>query len=66
MKKVRDEDCIRLLLEFFVNWAHVLKVDQFEWKHPALVFPTIMVDAGSRAASVILQRVMGTEHGLAM
>ena len=28
--------------------------------------PTIMVDTGSRAASVTLQRVMDTEHGLAM
>ena len=28
------------------------------------VFPTIMVDAGSRAASVTIHRVMDTEHGL--
>ena len=44
-----------------------LHVDQFEWKHPVLklhVLGTIMVDAGSRAASVTNQRVMDTEHGL--
>ena len=44
-----------------------LPVDQFEWKHPVLklhVLGTIMVDAGSRAASVIIHRVMDTEHGL--
>ena len=43
-----------------------LHVDQLEWKHPVFVFPPIMVDAGSRAASVILQRVMDTEHELAV
>ena len=44
-----------------------LEVDQFEWKHPVLklhVLGTIMVDAGCRAASVTIQRVMDTEHGL--
>ena len=44
-----------------------LQVDQFEWKHPVLnlhVLGTIMVDAGSRAASVAIHRVMDTEHGL--
>ena len=44
-----------------------LQVDQFEWKHPVLnlnMLGTIMVDAGSRAASETLHRVMDTEHGL--
>ena len=44
-----------------------LQVDQFEWRHPVLnlhVLGTIMVDAGSRAASVTIHRVMDTEHGL--
>ena len=44
-----------------------LQVDQFEWKHPVLslhVLGTIMVDAGSRAASVTIHRVMDAEHGL--
>ena len=34
-----------------------LQVDQFEWRHPVLnlhVLGTIMVDAGSRAASVTI------------
>ena len=44
-----------------------LQVDQFEWKHPVLnlhVLGTIMVDAGSCAASVTIHRVMDTELGL--
>ena len=44
-----------------------LQDDQFEWKHPVLnlhVLGTIMVDAGSRAASVTIHRVMDVEHGL--
>ena len=44
-----------------------LQVDQFEKKHLLLnlhVLGTIMVDAGSRAASVTIHRVMDTEHGL--
>ena len=44
-----------------------LQVDQFEWKHPVLnlhVLGTIMVDAGSRAASATIHRVMDVEHGL--
>ena len=44
-----------------------LQSDQFEWRHPVLnlhVLGTIMVDAGRRAASVTIQRVMDTEHGL--
>ena len=44
-----------------------LQVDQFEWKHPVLnshVLGTIMVDAGSRATSVTIHRVVDTEHGL--
>ena len=44
-----------------------LQVDQFEWKHLVLnlhVLGTIMVDAGSRAASVAIHRVMDTEHKL--
>ena len=44
-----------------------LQVDQFEWRHPVLnlhVLGTITVDAGSRAASVTIHRVMDTEHGL--
>ena len=62
VKKVRDEDYLRLLLGLFMNRAHV-----FMLKHPVLklhVLGTIMVDAGSRAASVTNQRVMDTEHGL--
>ena len=42
-------------------------MDQFEWKHPVLnlrVLGTIMVDAGSSAASVTVHRVMDTEYGL--
>ena len=45
-----------------------LQVDQFEWKHPVLnlhVLGTIMVDAGSRAASVTIHRVTDTEQGFA-
>ena len=44
-----------------------LQVDQFEWRHPVLnlhVLGTIMMDAGSRAASVTIHMVMDTEHGL--
>ena len=44
-----------------------LQVDQFEWKHPVLnlhVLGTIMVDAGSCAASVTIHRVTHTERGL--
>ena len=44
-----------------------LQVEQFEWKHPVLnlqVLGTIMVDAGSRAASVTIHRAMDNEHGL--
>ena len=44
-----------------------LQVDQFEWRHPVLnlhVLGTIMVDAGSRAASVPIHRVMDVGHGL--
>ena len=44
-----------------------LQVDQFEWRHPVLnlhVLGTIMVDAGSRAASVTIHRVMDVEHGV--
>ena len=44
-----------------------LQVDKFEWRHPVLnlhVLRTIMVDAGSRAASVTFHRVMDTAHGL--
>ena len=44
-----------------------LQVDEFEWRHPLLnlhVLGIIMVDAGSRAASVTTHRVMDTEHGL--
>ena len=40
-----------------------LQADQFEWRHPVLnlhVLGTIMVDAGSRAASVTIHRVMDT------
>ena len=45
-----------------------LQVDQFEWKHPVLnlhVLGNIILDAGSRAASVTIHRVMDVEHGLA-
>ena len=44
-----------------------LQVDHFEWRQPVLnlhVLGTIMVDAGSRAVSVTIHRVMDTEHGL--
>ena len=44
-----------------------LQVDQFVWRHPVLnlhVLGTIMVDAGSRAASVTIHRVMDVEQGL--
>ena len=44
-----------------------LQVDQFEWKHLVLnlhVLGTIVVEAGSRAVSVTIHRVMDTEHGL--
>ena len=44
-----------------------LQVDHCEWRHPVLnlhVFGTVMVDAGSRATSVIIHDVMDTEHGL--
>ena len=43
-----------------------LQVDQFEWRHPVLNLHElgIMVDAGSRSASVTIHRVMDTEHGL--
>ena len=44
-----------------------LQVDQFEWKHLVLnlhVLGTIMVDAGSRAVSVTIHRVMDTEHAM--
>ena len=44
-----------------------LQVDQCEWRHPVLnlhVLGNIMVDAGSRAASVTSHRVMENEHGL--
>ena len=47
--------------------AHVFKLINFEWRHPVLtphVLGTIMVDAGSRAASVTIHRVMDTENGL--
>ena len=67
VKRVRDEDYVWWLLEFFMNLAHVFKFDQFEWRHPVLNLHglgTIMVDAGSRAASVTIHRVMNTEHGL--
>ena len=44
-----------------------LQVDQFEWRQPVLnlrVLGSIMVDAGNRAASVTIHRVMDNEHGL--
>ena len=44
-----------------------LQVDQLEWRHPVWnlrVLGTIMVDAGSRAASVTIHRVMDVEHEL--
>ena len=46
-----------------MNQAHVFKL----WRHPVLnlhVLGTIVVDAGSRAASATIHRVMNTEHGL--
>ena len=50
-----------------MNLAHVCKLINFEWRHPVLnlhVLGTIMVDAGRRAASMTIHRVMDTEHGL--
>ena len=50
-----------------MNPGTSLQVDLFEWRHPVLdlhVLGSIMVDAGSRAASVTIHRVMNTEHGL--
>ena len=67
VKKVRDGDIIQSLLECYMNHAPVFKLIRFEWKHPVLnqhVLGTITVDAGSRAASVTIQRVVDTEHGL--
>ena len=67
VKKVRDGDIIQSLLECHMNHAPVIKLIRFEWKHPVLnqhVLGTITVDAGSRAASVTIQRVVDTEHGL--
>ena len=67
VNRVRDEDYVQWLIGFFMNLAHVFKVDEFEWRHPGLnlhVLGTIMVDAGNRAASVTIHRVIDTEHGL--
>ena len=60
VKKVRDEDYVQWLLEHEPSTC--LQVDQCEWRHPVL--RNIMVDAGSRAASVTIHRAMDTEHGL--
>ena len=41
-----------------------LQVDQFEWRHPVLnlhVLGTIMVDVGSRASSMTINRAMDVE-----
>ena len=49
------------------EWCSCLLVDQFEWRHLVLnlhVLGTIMMDAGSRAASATNRRVMDTERGL--
>ena len=65
VKKVRDEDYVQWLLEHEPSTC--LQVDQCVWRHPVLnlhVLGNIMVDAGSRAASVTSHRVMDTEHGL--
>ena len=56
-KKVRDEDYVQWLLEFFMNMARVSSVEL-----NLHVVGTIMVDVGGRAASVIIHRVMDTEH----
>ena len=68
VKKVRDGGLVRLLLDRVLHEPGTcLQVDQFEWKQPTLtlhVLGTIMVDAGSRAASVTIHRVMDTEHRL--
>ena len=67
VKKVRDEDYVWWLLAVLHEPGTCLKVDQCEWKHLVLnlhVLGAIMVDAGRRAASVRIHRVMDTEHGL--
>ena len=67
VKKVRDEDYVQWLLEFFMNLAHVFKLTKSSGRHPVLnlhVLGTFIVDAGSRAASVTIHRVMDVEHGL--
>ena len=59
VKKVRDGSFSQLLLKFHMHRDTCPEVDQYEWKHPVLnlhVLGTIMVDAGSRAASMTIQR----------
>ena len=56
-----------MLLEFYMNRALVFMLISSTWKHLVLnlhVLGTVMVDAGSRAASVTIQRVMDNEHRL--
>ena len=62
VKKVRDKDYVQLLLEFFMNQAHVFNLTSSSGS--IHVLGTIMVVAGSRAASVTIHRVVDTEHGL--
>ena len=67
MKKVRDGGFIQLLLQFYMNQALVSKLISPSgsilcWT--CTCWEKIMVDARSRAASVTIQRVMETEHGL--
>ena len=56
-----------MLSEFFMNQRICVQDDHIQWTHPVLnlhVLGTVTVDAGSDAASVTIERVMDTEHGL--
>ena len=64
VKKVRDEDYVQWLLEFFTNKARVFKWTSLSGSILCPVLGTIMVDAGSRAASVTIHGVMDIEQRL--
>ena len=67
VRKVGDEDYVRCCSNPVFEPGTCPQLDQFEWQHLVLnlhVLGTIMVDAGSRAASVTIHRVMDIEHGL--
>ena len=66
-KKVRGRRLRPVAAPILHESGTCLQVVQLDWKHPVLnlhVLGTIMVDGGSRAASVTIHRVMDTEHGL--